>query len=377
MSTSHKQTMLKLLVLPCLFFSLFSPSSAQSCTKHCFSGNRAFSSCVDLPVLNSFHWTYDPLLGTLRTAYRHYGLTSSRWVSWAINPNSTGMVGAQALVAYFRSDGTLKAYTSSIAGYQTQLKESNLSFGVSDLSATYSGGEITIFATLQVPEKKTRVNQVWQEGPVVGGAPGRHDLSGANVQSFGSLNLVTGESGTAGGGGNSGLRRRNIHGVLNAVSWGILMPIGVLIARYLKVFADPAWFYLHAGCQTSAYIIGVAGFATGLKLGSETPGVTYSSHRTIGIILFCLATLQVFALFLRPNKYHKLRFYWNIYHHSVGYTVIILGIVNIFIGLGILDPEGKWWSAYIGVLVTLGITALSLEAYTWYIRHQWSKWVGA
>lgn len=33
-----------------------------------------------------------------------------------------------------------------------------------------------------------------------------------------------------------------IHGVLNVVSWGILMPIGVIIARYLRVFksADPA-----------------------------------------------------------------------------------------------------------------------------------------
>jgi hypothetical protein len=83
------------------------------------------------------------------------------------------------------------------------------------------------------------------------------------------------------------------------VSWGILFPIGVIIARYLRTFesADPAWFYLHVFCQVSAYAIGVAGWGTGLKLGSESQGVQFSVHRNIGIALFCLATVQVICLF--------------------------------------------------------------------------------
>lgn len=73
------------------------------------------------------------------------------------------------------------------------------------------------------------------------------------------------------------------------------------MARYMKVFADPAWFYLHVACQLSAYIIGVAGWGTGLKLGSESSGITYHGHRNIGIALFCLATLQVYLIFkLKP-----------------------------------------------------------------------------
>lgn len=83
--------------------------------------------------------------------------------------------------------------------------------------------------------------------------------------------------------------------MLNTVSWGILLPLGALTARYLKVFksADPAWFYLHAFCQSSAYIVGVAGWGTGLKLGSDSEGITFHKHRNIGITLFCLGTLQV------------------------------------------------------------------------------------
>jgi len=73
------------------------------------------------------------------------------------------------------------------------------------------------------------------------------------------------------------------------------MPIGAIIARYLKVSksADPAWFYLHVFCQSSAYIIGVAGWATGLKLGNESAGIQFTFHRAVGIALFCLATIQV------------------------------------------------------------------------------------
>lgn len=85
------------------------------------------------------------------------------------------------------------------------------------------------------------------------------------------------------------------HGILNAISWGLLFPIGAIIARYVRTFesADPAWFYAHVSCQIAGYAIGVAGWATGLQLGSQSEGIVYKSHRYIGIALFAIATLQV------------------------------------------------------------------------------------
>lgn len=158
-----------------------------------------------------------------------------------------------------------------------------------------------------------------------------------------------------------------MHGVLTAVSWGTLMPMGVIIARYMKVFksADPAWFYLHVACQSSAYIVGVAGWGMGLKLGSDSNNLVYNTHRNIGITLFVFGTLQVFALLLRPNKDHKYRIYWNVYHHSIGYSTIVLSVINVFRGLDILDPDRRWRRAYIGIIIALGAVALVLEAFTW------------
>nr|GEX61685.1 cytochrome b561 and DOMON domain-containing protein At3g25290-like [Tanacetum cinerariifolium] len=315
--------------------------SQLTCTTQKFTNNKLYNHCNDLPSLNSYlHWSLNPSKNTLSIAFLAKPSSASGWVAWAINPTGDG----------------------------------KLAFDVKDQRGEYSDGMMKIFATIVLPKNgMTSVNQVWQVGPSVSadGFPAKHAFQPANLGAKGKLDLLSGQSSSGGGGsgGNSRNKKRNIHGILNAVSWGILFPVGIIIARYLRTFpsADPAWFYLHAFCQVSAYAIGVAGWGTGLKLGSESKGITFSTHRNIGITLFCLATVQVFALFLRPNKDHKFRFYWNIYHHGIGYSILVLGILNVFKGLDILSPESKWRSAYIIVISTLGAIALLLEIITWIV----------
>lgn len=162
------------------------------------------------------------------------------------------------------------------------------------------------------------------------------------------------------------------HGVINVVGWGILMPVGAMIARYLRMFesANPAWFYMHVFCQSSGYILGVSGWATGLKLLKHSRHIVRKLHGRIGIAMFCLATLQVAGLVLRPKKEHKFQKYWEVYHRSIGYSVIILSVVNIFEGLYLLQPGDKWKYAYIGVLASLCGIAVVLEVVTWIISIQ-------
>ncbi|KAI3703977.1 hypothetical protein L1987_74178 [Smallanthus sonchifolius] len=284
-------------------------SSAQDCTTYSFTNNAIYTTCVSLPVQNShLHWNYHPTNATVDVAYRHTGVSTSEWVAWALNVDGAGMVGAQALVALPNSNGSVQAYTSAVTGYGTALQPSALSFDVPEIRAEMVNGDVVIYGTLT-------------------------------------------------------------HGVLNAVSWGVLMPMGAMVARYLKVFkmAHPAWFYIHVACQVTAYGVGVAGWATGLKLGSDSEGLKYTTHRNIGITLFVFGTLQVFALLLRPKPDHKYRIYWNIYHTSIGYAVISLSITNVYKGLGILDPEKKWKNAYTGVIISFGVITAILEAFTWFI----------
>lgn len=289
------------------------------------------------------------------------------------------MAGAQTLVAYKDpSKGVAVVKTLNISSYSTIIP-SKLAFDVWDMKAEEvsgdGGGTLRIFARIKVPSDlaaKGKVNQVWQVGPGVSpeGMIAKHDFDAANLYSKGPLDLSGNNNGGGGGGeGDSRVKKRNIHGILNAVSWGILFPVGAIVARYMRIFesADPAWFYIHVSCQFSAYVIGVAGWAIGLKLGRESEGIRFASHGNIGIALFSLATIQMFAMLLRPKKDHKYRLYWNIYHHGVGYSIIILGIINVFKGLSILNPQDTYKTAYIAVIASLGGIALLFEAVTWVI----------
>ncbi|KAJ7961645.1 Cytochrome b561 and DOMON domain-containing protein [Quillaja saponaria] len=352
-----------------VFVLLFTSVSSLTCTSQKFANNQLYSKCLDLPSLSSYlHWTYDSSNSSLSVVFLAPPAQRDGWISWAINPTGTGMAGSQALIA-FKSNGVITVKTYNISSY-TSIVQSKLSFDVWDMRAEESDGLIKIYAKVKVPEKAEKLNQVWQVGPsVTAGRPDKHEFQTENLNAKGTLSLNGGEQSFSTGEGDSRLKKKNIHGILNVVSWGILFPVGVIIARYVRTFqsADPAWFYLHISCQVSAYAIGVAGWGTGLKLGSESKGIQFTGHRNIGIALFSLATLQIFALLLRPRKDHKFRSYWNIYHHGVGYTILVLGILNVFKGFDILDPEKKWKSAYIIVIAALGVISLLLEAITWVV----------
>ncbi|KAH9287823.1 hypothetical protein KI387_031940 [Taxus chinensis] len=347
-------------------------SSNSDCPLQFTSPSRAYAFCSSLVRLGAtLSYTYNENNGSVDMAFKAAPAASGGWVGWGINPTAPQMVGTQALIAFRHSNGSTIVDTYDVKSKTAALNPSKISINVTDKSAVYesSSGKITIFASFILPSNETSVSHVWQVGSSVTSlSPGIHPTAQNNLNSLGTLNLKSGAT-SATPGVSSHQILKNRHGVLTVVSWGIMMPIGAMIARHAKTFklADPAWFYLHAICQSSGYIIGVSGWAIGLKLGSYSKGVEQTSHRRIGIALFCLATLQVFALLLRPKKDHKLRIYWNVYHHSVGYSVIILSVINIYKGFDILAPEKKWKNAYVGVSLCLGGIAIILEVVTWII----------
>ncbi|KAK4795233.1 hypothetical protein SAY86_013227 [Trapa natans] len=357
-----------LLVVFVLSLIAVSPATSLTCSTQKLTNSNLYSACLDLPTLgSSLHYSYDAANSSAAVAYVATPSKSGGWVSWALNPSGTKMVGSQALIAFRDSStGAMAVKTYNISSYGP-VQESKISFEVWDMAAeeNTTDGTMKIYAKIKVPGDASKLNQVWQVGPsVTDGTPDKHDFGSGNMNAMGTLDLVAGQTVATSGGSRT--KKKNIHGILNVISWGIMFPVGVIIARYLRAFpsADPAWFYLHVLCQVSAYIIGVSGWGTGLKLGSESSGIVYSTHRNLGITLFCIATVQIFALLVRPKKDHKYRFYWNIYHHGIGYAIVILGILNVFKGYNILRPGEKWKSGYIILIAILGGIALFLEVVT-------------
>ncbi|KAK0588495.1 hypothetical protein LWI29_001645 [Acer saccharum] len=177
-------------VLVALFLTSY---AQQNCSSFTFENNKQYTTCSKLPVLSSsIHWTYHSSNNTVDLAFRNTGTSSTRWVAWALNPSGQQMAGSQCLVAYTNSTA-IHAYTSPIGSGIPSLQEGSLSFEVPSISATLSGTEMTIYATLQLTSELLSTNQVWQEGPLSGGVPASHLTSGNNVASVGTIDFRTGD----------------------------------------------------------------------------------------------------------------------------------------------------------------------------------------
>lgn len=193
-------TFLSILLSLATALSLLSPSLALTCSPQpSFPNKKNYSSCTLLPYLNAtLHFTFDHANSSLSLAFSAARPSSGGWVAWAINPTSTGMVGAQALMALKTSTGSVVAKTFNISSYHS-IVESKLSFDVWDLSADETaGGTMRLFASVKVPAGATSLNQVWQVGSAVDGTrPKIHDMTDANKNSKEGLQLLGAESGPA------------------------------------------------------------------------------------------------------------------------------------------------------------------------------------
>ncbi|KAI3851497.1 hypothetical protein MKW92_008337 [Papaver armeniacum] len=237
------------------------------------------------------------------------------WVAWGLNP-SPFMAGTRALIGFKHPNGSMHLGTYNITidtKRGCQLSSSAIEVKVNDKNITYSGF-LTIIATVSLPQEYniSKLNLVWQVG--------------SNFDSAETIDLSSGKSTSV----DHRLHyHRTAHGVLSIVGWGTLVPIGAITARYFKEF--PVKF---------CWVIGI-------YLGSSSRYYDFTTHRDFGIIIFTFSTLQVLALFVRPKRGDDHLRYWNIYHHLLGYTLII------------------WKWTYMGLVTALAFLVISLEAFTW------------
>lgn len=84
---------------------------------------------------------------------------------------------------------------------------------------------------------------------------------------------------------------RTKHGILGIIGWGLILPVGAIIARYFR-HKDPLWLYLHAIIQFVGFTFGLSTVILGLQLYSKMHA-HIQAHRGIGIFALVLSILQV------------------------------------------------------------------------------------
>jgi hypothetical protein len=189
-----------------------------------------------------------------------------------------------------------------------------------------------------------------------------------------SLGAVEGESSD----GNEAAK--NAHMWLSAISWGMLIPAGVVTARSFRTHGlhnapsmapgargprAAAWFQVHRALQTLGVAGALAGLATGFVAsgGWATDETPVQIHRDLGMAVTVLGVLQVTALAWRPAHGGRARAFWTPAHKLLGYAVMIMAIANIYYGIIHVEELGTWaWATYTAVLAVILCVGVAKEA---------------
>ncbi|XP_021274307.1 cytochrome b561 and DOMON domain-containing protein At3g07570 [Herrania umbratica] len=271
------------------------------------------------------------------------------------------MVGSSAMVGWISTDGTATIKQYFLGGTRSNLvlpDQGNLTVVNNSSSITSQSSRLYLAFQLNTSQPLSRVIYSVGQIGVYPTSPG-YALAEHRDKVSTSLNYFTGTSTAK----SPHTRLRKSHGILNMLSWGLLMIIGAIVARYFKQW-DPIWFYSHAVIQSCAFILGLSGVICGFVLEDRLKA-DVSTHKGLGIFILVLGCLQVMALFARPGKESKLRKFWNWYHYSAGRILIVFAIANVFYGIH-LGEEGKGWNAGYGVVIAiLLLVSFILEFKMW------------
>ncbi|KAI3454238.1 hypothetical protein Pfo_010901 [Paulownia fortunei] len=153
-----------------------------------------------------------------------------------------------------------------------------------------------------------------------------------------------------------------VHGFMMFLAWGILLPGGILAARYLKHVKDDSWFRIHVNLQYSGLAIVFLGF---LFAVAELRGLTLNSlHVKFGMLAILLAVAQPVNAYLRPKKpasgeeASSKRLIWEHTHIIVGRCAIVVGIAALVSGMkhlgeryGDENVHGLSWALIVWFLI--------------------------
>ncbi|KAL0550125.1 hypothetical protein IC582_014625 [Cucumis melo] len=379
----HHYSSIPFFILTIILSTLLTSSNSHRCSDKFqeLVNTRNLSNCQRLPTLGAeLGWSLpvsDKSHHVFRVLFGAPMEFDGGWLAWGVNPGQKPeMVGTRAVIGIKNPTNGSTYCRSYNVTYETRIKCPLRPTDLEEIKCTKFEYENTteyhlISASLNlsaVDYNVSKLNIVWQSGlGVEEDRPLAHTATLKNVDCVETLNLFTAKSTDM---AHLKAYLRQVHGVLNIIGWGTLLPIGAIIARFFRKFpfqSEVWWFHTHVGCQFAGFAIGGVGWGIGLWLAHSSPRYIFLTHHVFAIFIFVFAALQTLAIKFKPGLTDEFRKVWNIYHHFLGYALLALIYINIFEGLKILKPENKekWKYAVIGILIALGLITLVLEVHTW------------
>eukprot|EP00606_Chrysophyceae_sp_TOSAG23-5_P000064 GSChrysophyteH2.ASY1.ANO1.230.1 assembled CDS len=165
-----------------------------------------------------------------------------------------------------------------------------------------------------------------------------------------------------------------VHGSLMMVSWGLLLPLGVISARFLKYQGGepPVWFMYHRPLQISGLLLAIVGWIVALTQFDvfRAGGGTSFVHGVLGMLVMTLGILQPIGAYFRPHAAHageaptRARRLFELAHKGGGYSAVTLAVFTIL--LGVTRPSIPMAKTVFAILYALIIC--SLGYLVWYLK---------
>jgi len=182
------------------------------------------------------------------------------------------------------------------------------------------------------------------------------------------------------------------HGRLMVLSWGIMIPLGIIVARYFKItrhqnwpvqLDNRLWWRAHLALQIGGVALSLLALGFAL-VGPVTGGsLSVELHVLLGWAIVLLGLTQVLGGALRGTRGYPVvaldaelasragvgdhfdmtlrRCVFEYAHKLCGYAAIVLAGLNIALGLALTDAP-RWMWLVIGLFwISLGVLALLLQ----------------
>jgi len=167
---------------------------------------------------------------------------------------------------------------------------------------------------------------------------------------------------------------RLIHGSFMLTGWGLLLPNGMLVARYFKLHpeSNSAWFKFHRICQPLGLVVSTIGWIIALaNFDVFQDKDTRFIHGLVGSLVMALGWLQPLNAYFRPHlpsspdqEKTTIRIAWEHYHRGAGWFCFFCALFVIFLGTTMIPlPNDR-----LGFQVAFGVCILIMFANLAYMK---------
>jgi hypothetical protein len=284
------------------------------------------------------------------------------WVGWGVSDNGGFMPGSEAVIGLPDTGEVLKYNMAdrSLNGVQPMSSDKQT---LIDTSITQANGKTTLsFTKILTESGEIPINMAG--GTVFLGAWGFSN----------TLNVHTAKGSFTLSGQVVETRKQSLwkaHGWLAAIAWALLCPLAVassILRRFLP--GESLWFQAHRALNMLVVVFTIASFSIAVAaINQETPAgadpdhfnnTDSDGHRRVGLVIFIIAILQAIGGIVRPHLPPKAaaskspdeehagdpdstspeakslqRVGWEIFHRSLGLSILGLCLYQVQLGIKI------------------------------------------